>query len=209
MEKETKIVIGAIFSVLLIVALGISFAYFMARTDASGRGESVEVQTVTLEKGGKLTVEGKLKFEDLDIYPGHRNVSKIKVTVTGYEDVNYNLIWNGTNSLNTPLKYKVYKSTSDITPTITCNKVIRSNKYYEEQCTDSDFQGLGSPITGTISSSESQIKHILSANNQVTATQEEDVVFYYVVLEYPNLDNSQNLDMEGSFDGIVTAEIIH
>lgn len=209
MEKESKILIGAIFSVLLLVALGISFAYFLAGNSTSGNAQgSTDVQTLSIEKGGNLKIEGALEFNDLDILPGHKNVSKIKVTATGNGPVYYNLIWNGTNSLNTPLNYTVYQTTTDEAPAITCNKVVRGQKYYEE-CINTNFQNLGTSIsTGTISTSNIETKHIISQNNEMLATKDGEILYYYVVLEYPNLNESQNIDMEGKFEGIATAEFI-
>ena len=52
------------------------------------------MQTITIEDT-ILKVEGKLQFNDLDIYPGHKNISSIKVTATGDKELLYNLTWTG------------------------------------------------------------------------------------------------------------------
>lgn len=115
--EKVLLVVG----ILLVVGVGISFAYFSAKANSSGIGASTTATTVT--KGDTIVnTEGVIEFNDLDIYPGHSNISKIKVTATGDQEVLYNLIWTGTNTLNTSLKYTVYKSTTNETPSITCTK---------------------------------------------------------------------------------------
>ena len=94
----------------LVVLIGLSYAYFMATSQTKGSTGSTTVQTVTIDDVG-FNIEGILEFNDLDILPGHKNISKIKVTALGNNDtINYKLVWEGINSLNTPLKYYVYKT---------------------------------------------------------------------------------------------------
>ncbi len=47
---------------------------------------------------------------------------------------------------------------------------------------------------------------MLVKDEMITATSDGDVKYYYIVLEYPNLDANQNIDMGGSFEGKLTVE---
>ena len=119
-RKKELIIIGV--AMLLVLAVGITMAFFSQNVDVKGEAnQSVDVQTITIEDT-ILKVEGKLQFNDLDIYPGHKNISSIKVTATGDKELLYNLTWTGINTLNTPLKYTVYKTLSEVSPSITCSK---------------------------------------------------------------------------------------
>ena len=212
MEKNKKYLVIAIAVLLVVIGSGITFAYFAASTKATGTGSTTEGNTVTVEDT-TVNVEGKIEFNDLDIYPGHKNISKISVTATGDRSVIYNLIWTGTNTLNTPLKYYVYKTTADETPQISCTKnkeVAGVATYYYETCTESNFGELGEVIgSGQISNtSESTVVKLLR-NESLQATEEGATVYYYVVLEYPNEEGNQNIDIGGSFDGEVSIQILN
>ena len=108
MEKKNKKIL-LIVGVLLLLG-GISYAYFTGVSTFNGSGDKVEGITATV-KGSEVIVSGNLEFNDLDILPGHKNISSIKLTATGNAELlPYNLIWNGTNDLNTPLNYTLYKT---------------------------------------------------------------------------------------------------
>ena len=213
MEKNKKYLVIAIAVLLVVIGSGITFAYFAASTKATGTGSTTEGNTVTVEDT-TVNVEGKIEFNDLDIYPGHKNISKISVTATGDRNVIYNLIWTVTNTLNTPLKYYVYKTTTDENPSISCVKqeeAISALSYaYYETCTESNFGELGEVIgSGQISNtSESTVVKLLR-NESLQATEEGATVYYYVVLEYPNEEGNQNIDIGGSFDGEVSIQILN
>ncbi|MCI8671736.1 MAG: hypothetical protein HFI36_06910 [Bacilli bacterium] len=205
-RKKELIIIGV--AMLLVLAVGITMAFFSQNVDVKGEAnQSVDVQTITIEDT-TLKVEGKLQFNDLDIYPGHKNISSIKVTATGDKELLYNLTWTGINTLNTPLKYTVYKTLSEVSPSITCSKKSLQLHYFET-CEETNFDKLGTPIaTGNIPTATTETKFKLAYNESVQATSDGVVYYYYVVLEFPNLDTDQNLDMGGEFDGISSAEVL-
>ena len=183
----TLVVIGC-----LIAILGLSYAYFVATSSGGGAGGTAQVQTYTIEDVG-FNIEGVMEFNDLDVLPGHKNISKIKATAVGNNDIiNYKLIWEGTNTLNTPLKYYVYKTTSDETASITCNKeteIVGGSKYYYETCTNNSFDNLGTIINeGEITKTENLQEFTLATNEVIKGTETGEALYYYVVLEYPNLD---------------------
>ena len=148
-NKKLAILVGT-----LLLVVGVSFAYFTGVSDTRGNGNIAE-GNITVIKGAELNVQGKLEFNDTGIFPGHKNVSSIKVTATGNNElVPYNLIWTGTNELNTPLNFTVYKTSTEIEVAATCekkNKVENNVTHLSEECTISNIEQLGSIIaTGTI-----------------------------------------------------------
>ena len=203
-EKNKKMLL--LVGVLLLVG-GISFAYFVGKTVFGGNGANVSGTTATIN-GATLNVEGNLSFNDLDILPGHQTVSSIKVTATGNnETVLYNLIWNGTNSLNTPLNYRVYKTTERKEATATCEKktkIENGAQILNEECTISNLESLGDVVSsGIINKNTETTKEILVSNEYIEATSEGNEVYYYVILEYPNLEQNQNEDLNGTFNGCI------
>ena len=202
-NKKLTIIVGC-----LLLVISVSFAYFLASTIFSGEGSSVSGTAATIGSS-EIVVEGTLEFNDLDILPGHKNVSSIKVTATGDNElIPYNVIWEGSNSLNTPLEFTVYKTTSEIEVTANCNKVtgnLGSSKIYYEECTINNEDQLGSIVTsGTINNGTNKVT--LIPDEFITSSEEGSTVYYYVILEYPNLEESQNIDMGGSFNGEITIE---
>ena len=195
---------------IFIATLGISFGYFTSNVNIGGEGSSTNASTATIEDT-TLVVDGLLNFSDINIYPGHKNVSKISVTATGDMKVLYNLTWKGTNTLNTPIKYFVYKTTTDESPSISCNarkEVLNGAYVYYEECTEKNFENLGEVVgAGTIISSSESTKYQLLVNEEIQATSEGEVVYYYVVLEYPDSGN-QNTDINKKFNGEISVEII-
>ena len=89
-KKKLLILVG----ILLLIG-GISYAYFTGVSTFNGNGSSVEGITSDIN-GASVNISGTLEFNDLDILPGHKNVSSIKLTATGNNEfLAYNLIWNG------------------------------------------------------------------------------------------------------------------
>ncbi len=197
----------------LLIGVSISFAYFVGRSLTSGSGASLTVKTATLN-GTKMKVEGNLSFNDEFIYPGHTEVSSIKVTAIGNNElIPYNLIWKGINSLYTSLNYKVYRSDKKIEVEASCEKkkeIVDGKQLFHEICDISNESELGKEIyTGTIGRSEENTKVILAEDEYITSTEEGTEVYYYVVIEYPNnedIENNQNEDIEEEFNGEVTVE---
>ena len=205
-EKNKKLIIVV---AALILVIGVSFAYFTSSTIFGGQGSSVTGSTATLDNA-EIKVEGSLSFNDLDIYPGHQNVSSIKVTATGENVlIPYHLIWEGTNTLNTSLNYTVYKTTSNIDVSASCtdkNSIIDGAKTYYEECSISNLDSLGSVVSsGTIAKGEAKKKIV--SDEFITSSSEGEVVYYYVILEYPNLEENQNSDIGGSFNGEIKVEL--
>ena len=96
----------------------------------------------------------------------------------------------GTNTLNTSLNYYVYKTTTNESPSISCSKqreVVDGSYHYYEECTETNFTNLGEVVSsGQISNTTESTVVQLLRNESLQATSGGAVVYYYVVLEYPN-----------------------
>ena len=189
------------------MSLSLSFAYFTPRTNVKGFGSEVN-GNVTMINGAKLKVEGSLAFNDIDIYPGHKVVSKLKVTAIGENElISYDLVWKGINTLQTQLNFTVYKTTKEYEVTAVCEKKEESLKYLREECSITNIESLGEEITsGTIRASAEEAKTELVEGEYITASKDGNIIYYYVILEYPSLDKIQNYNISGVFAGLVTAE---
>ena len=202
-NKKLLIVVG-----ILLLFGGVSLAYFVTKVLTSGNGGSTSATTAVI-RGATINVEGILEFEDLEILPGHKTVSAIKVTATGNNElIPYNLVWKGTNSLTTPLNYTIYKTSEEIEVNATCEKktkMVGASKQLSEECAISNIDRLGTEIaSGRINKNDSKV--ILAKDEFITAVNNGISYYYYVILEYPNLDEPQNEDLDGTFEGEVTVE---
>ncbi len=190
----------AIVSVLLI-GVGISMAYFAAKVSSTGGGISTEVTTAKI---GDVTIEmyGKLDLDVEDMYPGHSDVSRLDVKATGDNRlVAYNLVWAGTNSLQTKIEYIVYRVTNTLEVSSACEvktKIIEEGQAVYEECKINNIDKLGSPVgSGTIETGE----EILVEDEFINASPTGEEIHYYVVLTYPNKEEDQDYDRTGEFSG--------
>ena len=209
MSKQNRKLI-VLLSILAIATFGVSLAFFGNEFSQLSESSSATASTTTTTSGSTIAVEGKVEFDDTDIYPGHRNLAMIKVTGTsknGTELVAYNVIWSGTNGLSTPLNYNIYKVNSEVANvSVTCEKTTGmqgKSKIYYETCENNNFTNLGEVVaSGTISGN----KATLITDEFINATTSGTVVYYYLVVEYPNLNSNQNIDMGKTFSGELTIE---
>jgi len=221
-KKKLLILVG-----VLLLGVGISFAFFAIQAYFNGEGSKIDTQTALI---GNATIEvtGSIDINDTDILPGHKSVSKIKVTAdnNGYAsdfDVGFKLVWNGINPLATDLKFTIYKTTdADAEINKTCTrktKTVGKYIYYSEECElTSDKIDLNSPLVEdrTIAGNSTvSTKEILLPEEVMTATNnpEANAVYYHIVIEFPNTTGNQNADMTvGSdlktFSGVIKAEKI-
>ena len=195
----------------MLLTVSIALAYFVGRTLLDGKGASTTVTTANIH-GATLKVEGELNFNAEGMLPGHRDISRIKVTATGNNElIPYNLVWTGTNSLVTNLKFTVYKTSSQIDTSSNCKKhdeqVSGGRKLYET-CEIKNESQMGEVLTtGTIRSSSESIKVELAKDEFINATPDGQIVYYYIIIEYPNENNNQYpKDKNSSFNGVINAE---
>ena len=205
-DKKRRV---AILVFVLLLGVGIALAYFVGRTLFQGTGASTTVTTANIS-GAKLEIFGRVNFDAEGMLPGHREVSSIWVRATGDNIlVPYNLIWTGRNGLNTKLKFTIYKTTDKIDSEATCTRhdeqVSGGTKVYET-CDISNLDKLGKAISsGEIASNTEEVKVTLAKDEFITATPDGEVVYYYVVIEYPD-EGVQNTDMGHDFEGVVGVE---
>ncbi len=205
MKRKNKKLIVIVSCLLLVIS--VSLAYYIGQILINGEGAKGNATTAKI-KGATLTVEGKLEFNDSDILPGYKTISSIKVTATGNNElIPYNLIWKGTNGIS-KINYTVYKTSSEINVSASCEKkatVQNGVQILNEECSITNLDNLGSFIaSGSII--KNSTKEILTSDEFITATNDGDTKYYYVILEYPNLDEDQSSDMDATFEGIVTVE---
>ena len=209
MKNKYKISL-AIITTILLLTIGVTFAYYVMRVNFTGSGSSVNAITKEINDV-EVVIEGNLEFNDTDILPGHKNISSIKLTATGDDkEIYYDLIWNGTNTLSSALNYTVYKVDSEKEVSMTCTAkedyLIGEIRYYEE-CTMANESALGEAVSsGTISKTNSTSKIILKNQESITATSNGTETYYYVVLEFPNTEEEQEQVEGGKFEGTVTVE---
>ncbi len=208
MKKNKRLLI--IVGVLLLVG-GISMAYFVGKMLTSGEGASTSVITANI-KNSEVKVEGTLQFPNYEgMLPGHKEPSIIKVTAIGDNElIPYNVVWKGRNGLGTSLNFTIYRLDESITISAKCEEVrekVSGGIALSEKCSITNEDKLGNPIgKGTIESGE-ELSVTLAERELITSTEGEGtVVYYYIVLEYPNENDSQNEDMGENFDGEVTIE---
>ena len=203
--KNNKRLIVIVSCLLLVIS--VSLAYYIGELLISGEGATGNATTAKI-KGATLTVEGKLEFNDPDILPGHKTISSIKVTATGNNElIPYNLIWKGTNGISR-INYTVYKTSTEMNVSASCEKktsVQNGVQILNEECKIENIDNLGSEIaSGSIV--KNSTKEILAKDEFITATNDGDTKYYYVILEYPNLDEDQSADINATFNGEVTVE---
>ena len=192
---------------VLLLSTSVSFAYFISRTNTSGEGGVAVGTTTTIESTG-INSEGTIEFNNVDMYPGHIGIAGIKVTATGTTPMIYSVIFNGTNTFTTPLNYTVYKTTTEIDVSYTCNKREERqgvNTIYYEECTGNNIDQLGAEVSkGTIHTNEG--KTTLLDSEIILGTEEGAEVYYYVVIEFPNEEANQNDDIGSNISGNITIE---
>ena len=203
--KNNKRLIVIVSCLLLVIS--VSLAYYIGELLISGEGATGNATTAKI-KGATIKVEGVLEFNDPDILPGHKTISSIKVTATGNNElIPYNLIWKGTNGISR-INYTVYKTSTEMNVSASCEKktsVQNGVQILNEECKIENIDNLGSEIaSGSIV--KNSTKEILAKDEFITAVNDGVSYYYYVILEYPNLDEDQSADINATFNGEVTVE---
>ena len=208
-KLENKKVLALYLLGVLLLSTGVSFAYFSSQNSTSGSGGVATVETATVIKEGVIS-EGNISFSDTDIYPGHMAIASIKVTGIGDNIPKiYHVIFNGTNTFTTPINYTVYKTENNIDASYSCEvrqEYSGSSRIYYEECTGTNIEELGTPITtGTITQGEG-VKTTLKSDEIILTSIEGKEIYYYVVFEYPNIDANQNADIGSTISGNINIE---
>ncbi len=199
---------------VLLLGVGVAFAFFLGETIFKGPGANVGGNVATLD-GATLEITGTLEFNTSDemMYPGHKTVSGIKGVATGDNVfIPYNIIWHGTNGFSSDLKYEVYKSLTPVNVSATCEDKVEIKdgaQILSEECTLNNIDGLTLINSGTIPMGTTDGDIEIATNEFITATSEGNDVYYYVVIEYQNLQSDQTADATNNktFSGKLTVNL--
>lgn len=105
------------------------------------------------------------------------------------------------------LNYQVYASNNYYDVSSTCDvvtEVINKERAIYETCQIENLENLGTPIkSGVITQSDKEIT-LTIADDRMISVNENNPTYYYVVIEYPNLDEIQNVDSNSKFTGSIT-----
>ena len=195
---------------VLLLSTGVSYAYFRATSSVSGSGSVASGVTATVSSEGVIA-GGNISVSEADIYPGHKAIASIKATGTGDNTpLIYNLIFNGTNTFNSDITYKVYKTTTNINASYNCiqeQNVVDGSIHYYETCSGTNIDSLGEVVSsGIITKGETTTKTTLLSDEIILTSEEGTEVYYYVEIEYPNNNTNQNNDIGSSLSGNITVE---
>lgn len=202
--KNKKFIVGYLL-VVLVLSVGVSYAFFRSDSSVTGDGATSTLPTADVSTSGILQ-EGNININDIDFYPGHQTVASIKLTGTGEDEpVLYDIVFEGTNTFEIPIYYTIYKLDENIDVSFACEvntEVVDGAQRYYEECVGNNIESLGEEIgSGTLGSEDT----ILKEDELMITTLEGTEVYYYVVIEYPNLEESQNSDMDSKVEGSIVA----
>ena len=209
MEKKNTILLTVIaVATLLVAVVGATFAYFTATTTPSGAGEEAEVTTNTVGDVD-LTMSATTTTNSLQ-YPGGFLVAGAKVTAKHDGSSPYNVTYTLNGSVDatniaaaTTLNWTLYEVTAPVSDPLgsSCQlqetKVGEETRYYYTGCTVSEsLTGVsdankideGTVVGGQTATIEKTGEKLQSAADPGTDT------YYYLVVEYPNMEASQDAD---------------
>lgn len=222
MERKNTILLTVIaIATLLVAVVGATFAYFTAtiqdnRTADDGNG-STNVSTGRVANTTVVAnVEGAAgKFTATDVYPGHKEVAALQVTATSSNSeasttkvqFTYDVT---TNELGDNAKISLYKSETLIPTTenyFACTKKTAEGTAdgavnYFEECDSTklvgDIIGTAKTITGDGTT--------VDLGTDTISTTSSKTVYYYVVVEFENKNESQNDVMGKTLTGTVSVK---
>ncbi len=204
-----------VYTLILLIGISLTFAYFTGRNITKGDGALTKGTTATAIKNSTVTSKGNIEIDSPDMLPGHKIVSYLEVTATGDNElIPFNIYWEGTNNLITSLNLKVYKSdkpNTELNISANCNKkqkVVSKGIMAYEECSINNIDQLGTAVGEATIETSADTKKVYIAQDQFinSLPNPGETAYYYIVLEYPNEDKSQNKDSEQTFSGEVKIE---
>ena len=208
MEKKNTILLTVIaVATLLVAVVGATFAYFTATSDVTGDGNEGTVNTAT-NIGSVAINQTDIAASNNTIYPGTMNyvgtiIQATKTDTTENFTLDYSL--TGTVSVTAAfahdITWKLYKVAASETSPVSCAEVTKTptatGTQYSQSCTlgkslTGDSVGDGSLVAqGTLTAGETS-SPVSYADGSVDTDGGSD--YYYLVVEYPNKQTSQNAD---------------
>lgn len=235
MERKNMILLTVIGAATLLVAMvGATFAFFTAtvedkRSSDSGTGTANIIAGSVASKTVVGNVSGDVgKFTAKDVYPGHREVAGLSVTVTNEGETantntNIDLVYNVTKNTfaNKEIVVNVYKKVGE-DPNVQANYFGCSHDV-QAQDADNEFH-FTETCTNTLENFESNYsltkitekpveldkgtsENLVIASDTISAEEVSGTktVYYYVVVEFKNdpaasQNESMNAELEGTIN---------
>ncbi len=215
-KKNLLLTCLAVFT-LTIVTLGASYAFFIGlfndqrnTTDNQSELETANIADTTLISNVSNAAGSFIKS---DIYPGHKEVVAIEVAASGVAGSSSSFQFKyfiEENGLKENVKVSLYKSKTPIETGenyFNCEKqseLIDNESRFFESCEEKE---VGKLVQENILSNE---KEMILGKDTLTIKKdnEEEKAYYYVVVEFMNLNQSQNEDMNKVLKGKITVEAI-
>jgi len=213
-KKRTMILIITI--ALAIVMIGTSYAYFTGVFESNKKEEDNSLNTETLSDTIMISdVEDSAgSFRADRIYPGHKEVASIKVNVTGKQNskIGIKFIYDvEENGMNDHIKISIYKSKKKIETKenyFNCKAIINTDsetaKYYET-CEEKDLELL---IGEKALHGGKEELDVVTDTMLITEEENPEEYYYYAVVEFINIETSQNEDMDKVLRGKVNVEVV-
>ncbi len=191
MNKKRIIMLSVItISLMLVVIVGATYAYFTARVESDQEKNKTTISTVTL-----ASAEMKMGDEIVasNALPGYKALRTINVVGSGPEGAipvkAYITLTPEVTDFGSHIKYYLYEkdNPSGIDASKICEesrKKSDNNQYYDEM--ECDTSNLGEPIlSGTFNGRK-------MVNKEIEVTREMDKT-YYLIVEYENDSNNAQI----------------
>lgn len=233
MEKKNMVLLTVIaVATLLVAVVGATFAYFTASIqndyNQDGSSGTANISSGTIEGGSTVVaqVDGQAgSFTATDVYPGHKEVAALKVTVTDPAsggtgiDITYDLT-NLTFSDDT-IRLTVYRNTSPVEIGATtennnyleCNKQVAQGEGNEqkffETCNEVKVSGLGTKVSSTdvLLKQENIDADSPIVIGQDKITEDGTPVYYYIVAEFVDSNANQASEMGKTLEGNINVRL--
>ena len=222
MEKKNMVLLTVIaVATLLVAVVGATFAYFTAsiQNDYNGQGSNGSANISSGSVGSNTTVVAEVdgqagSFEATDVYPGHKEVAALKVTVEGDTAQSIDITYSPTSN-NFPdgsITLKVYKGTG--TENIgeegnyfQCESKTGtsggSQTFYEECSIEESTLGSQLGTTHNLTQAEAGSTVVLATDSLTSETGT-----YYVVVEFVNKPGeSQDTAQSKTLDGDISVRL--
>lgn len=226
MEKKNMVLLTVIaVATLLVAVVGATFAYFTASitNNYNGQGSNGKANVESGAVGSNNTVIANVdgqagSFETTNVYPGHKEVAALKVTVTGSSAQKIDITY--TPSENTfpddNIVVKVYKSGGSVDigeggNYFNCQKQTGTEgdtQTFFETCDDTE-SGLGTSL-GTHNLTQSDVgQTIVIGQDTITGVEDPGTTqVYYVVVEFVNKDSeAQDTAQSKSLKGQISVRL--
>ena len=235
-KKNVVLLTVIALATLLVAVVGATFAFFTATVkDERTEGDENGKTNITAGSVASTTVVGNVsgdvgKFTASGVYPGHKEIAGLSVIATNggeqeKSDTKIDIVYNVTNNTfeNNEIEVSVYKKddseadgitadyfgcTHQATPQESANEVRFSEnctKNLESLESEAKLQKLTSePVKLQKGTSE----NLVLTTDTITAEGKgsSKTVYYYVVVEFKDTNESQNASMNATLDGTINVK---